>query len=68
MHLHRDLTGDSRYDALMETMAGALRFAATSESRDDKFYWAKATLGDLEVLVGTPLSVAAAYLEAIAKN
>jgi tetratricopeptide (TPR) repeat protein len=68
MHLHRDLTSDSRYDALMETMAGAVRFAATSESRADQIYWARATLGDLEVLVGTSPSVAAAYLEAIAKN
>jgi tetratricopeptide (TPR) repeat protein len=68
MHLHRDLTADSRYDALMETMAGAVRFAATSESREDQIYWARATLGDLEVLVGTSPSVAATYLEAIAKN
>jgi len=68
MHLHRDLTADSRYDALMETMAGAVRFAATSELRPDELYWAKATLGDLEVLVGTPSTVGTAYLEAIARN
>jgi tetratricopeptide (TPR) repeat protein len=68
MHLHRDLTGDSRYDLLMDTVAGAVRFGATSESREDQIYWARATLGDLEVLVGTPSSVASAYLEAIAKN
>ena len=31
-------------------------------------FWAKATLGDLEVLVGTPDTIKAAYKEAIAKN
>ena len=33
-----------------------------------QLFWAKATLGDLEVLVGTPDTVTAAYKEAIAKN
>src|SRR5206468_1837826 len=59
---------DPRYDALMDTMAGAVRFAAASESRDDQKFWAMATLGDLEVLIGTPPSVTTAYLEAIARN
>jgi hypothetical protein len=39
-----------------------------SESRDGQIYWARATLGDLEVLVGTPPSAAESYLEAVAKN
>jgi tetratricopeptide (TPR) repeat protein len=68
MHLYRDLTGDARYDAEMETMAGAVRFAAGSETDPDQVFWAKATLGDLEVLVGTPQTVTASYKEAIAKN
>jgi tetratricopeptide (TPR) repeat protein len=68
MHLYRHLTGDPRYDTEMETMAGAVRFAAGCESNPNEIFWAKATLGDLEVLVGTPLTVTAAYKEAIAKN
>jgi tetratricopeptide (TPR) repeat protein len=68
MHLYRHLTGDQRYDADMQTMAGAVRFAAGCESDPTQVFWAKATLGDLEVLVGTPRTVTDAYKEAIAKN
>ena len=68
MHLHRDLTSDPRYDAEMQTMAGAVRFAAAWESDPGLVFWAKATLGDLEVLVGTPVDVTNAYKEAVAKN
>jgi hypothetical protein len=49
-------------------MAGAIRFAAMCESDPNQIFWAKATLGDLEVLVGTARSVTEAYKEAIAKN
>ena len=68
MHLYRNLTDDKRYDAEMETMAGAVRFAADCESNPTEVFWAKATLGDLEVLVGTPGTVTEAYKEAVAKS
>jgi hypothetical protein len=67
MHLYRHLTGDQRYDTDMETMAG-VRFAAGCETDPTQVFWAKTTLGDLEVLVGTPRTVTDAYKEAIAKN
>lgn len=68
MHLFRHLTGNSHYDAEMAIMVGPVRFAAECETDPCQFYWSKATLGDLEVLVGTPESVHDAYKEAIAKN
>lgn len=68
MQLYRHLTSDSRYDHEMSPMAGAVRFAAECEPDEQQRFWSKATLGDLEVLVGTPETVKAAYKEAIAKN
>ena len=68
MHLHRHLINDPRYDREMNTMAGALRFAAESEPDEQQLFWSKMTLGDLEVLVGTPDATKAAYKEAFAKN
>jgi tetratricopeptide (TPR) repeat protein len=68
MHLYRYLTNDARYDRVMNTMAGAVRFAAESEPDRQQLYWSKATLGELEVLVGTPDTIKAAYKEALAKN
>jgi hypothetical protein len=68
MHVYRHLTGDDRYDAELNTMAGAVRFAAGCERDPSQVFWAKATLGDLEVLVGTPKTVSKAYKDAIAKN
>ncbi len=68
MHLYRHLTSDPRYDSIMANMAGAVRFAAESEPDDRQAFWAKATLGDLEVLTGTADTVKAAYKEAIAGN
>lgn len=68
MHLFQHLTGDGRYDPEMDTMSGAVRFAVGSESNPGQLYWAKATLGDLAVLVGTPRTVVDEYKEAIAKN
>lgn len=68
MHLYRHLTRDVRYDADIDTMAGAVRFAALCETDPYGEFYAKATLGDLETLVGTPESVTAAYKTAIAKN
>jgi len=49
-------------------MAGAVRFAAECESNEGQLFWSEATIGDLEVLAGTPETVKAAYKEAIAKN
>jgi tetratricopeptide (TPR) repeat protein len=68
MHLYRHLTNDTRYDAAMATMAGAVRFGAEGESDPYGVFWAKATLGDLEILVGTPPTVTDAYKIAVAKN
>jgi tetratricopeptide (TPR) repeat protein len=67
MHLHHDLTRDKRYDAEMDHMAGAVRFAAESELKRDPNYYASVTLGDLEVVVGSPETVTTAYLEAVAR-
>lgn len=66
MHLYRHLTADGRYDRDLAIMAGALRFAAENEDDAGQLFWAKATLGDLELLVGTPETVRSAYKEAIA--
>lgn len=68
MHLYRNLTNDPRYHKEMAAMAGAVRFAADCEPDQQQLFWSKGTLGDLEVLVGTPETVKAAYKEAIAKN
>ncbi len=68
MHLHRHLTHDARFDEEMESMTGAVRFAAEHEAKVHDLFWAKATLGDIELLVGTPDKVKSTYKEAIAKN
>ncbi len=68
MHLYRHLTNDSRYDSDATMMAGAVRFAASCATDERQQYWARATLGDLEVLAGTAQSACDAYQEAIAKN
>jgi tetratricopeptide (TPR) repeat protein len=66
MYLYHHLTKDSRYNADVTAMSGGIRWAARCESNPQEFFWAKATLGDLEVLTGTPASVTTAYKEAIA--
>lgn len=68
MHVYRHLTCGARYDREMAVLAGAVRFAAECETDERQLFWARATLGDLEVLVGTADTVKAAYKEAIAKN
>ncbi|MCB1856898.1 MAG: DUF4071 domain-containing protein [Gammaproteobacteria bacterium] len=68
MQLYTDLTGDSRYADEIQTMAGAVKFAAQVEPSPNQRFWSACTLGDLEVLVGTPDSVTSAYKEAIANN
>ncbi len=68
MHLYRDLTNDERYNKEMTTMAGAVRFAAECEPNEEQRFWALTTIGELEVLVGSPGTTIAAYKEAIAKS
>jgi len=68
IHLYRHLTNDTRYDREMAPMAGAVRFGAECEPDDRQRYWSQVTLGDLEVLVGTPDTVRATYKDAIARN
>ncbi len=68
MHLCRHLTNDARYDREMAAMAGAVRFGAECDVDGEQPFWPRVTLGDLEVLAGSPDSVKAAYKEAIAKN
>ena len=68
MHLDRHLTGDGRHDAEMDTMAGAVRFAAAHDTSESQRFWSRATLGDLEVLVGTKATATTAYKDAIARS
>jgi len=49
-----------------KAMAGAVRSAVECESSQS--FPGKATLGDLEILLGTPETVASVYKEAIAKS
>jgi tetratricopeptide (TPR) repeat protein len=65
MHLHRHLTGDARHDHELTTMAGAVRFAAQREPDPARIFRARISLGDLEVLTGTPENVKSAYRQAI---
>ena len=66
MHVFLSLTGDTRFFIEAKSMAGAVRYAA--ECEPGQSFWSKATLGDLEVLLGTPETVTSAYKEAIAKS
>lgn len=66
MHVFLSLTGDTRFFIEAKSMAGAVRYAAECEPAQS--FWSKATLGDLEVLLGTPETVTSAYKEAIAKS
>ena len=68
MHLFRHLTNDARYEREVAAMAGAVRFGAECEPDAGQRFWALVTLGDLEVLVGTPETVTATYKDAIARN
>ncbi len=68
MHLYQHLTGADSYRETLEVMAGAVRFAAECEEDAEHLYWARASLGDLQVLDGTPQSTEAAYKDAVAIN
>ena len=66
MHVFLYLTGDTRFFIEAKSMAGAVRYAA--ECEPGQSFWSKATLGDLEALLGTPDTVTSTYKEAIAKS
>jgi tetratricopeptide (TPR) repeat protein len=66
MHVFLFLTGDTRFFIESKSMAGAVRYA--TEYEPDQSFWSKATLGALEILLGTPETVTSAYKEAIAKS
>jgi tetratricopeptide (TPR) repeat protein len=66
MHVYLSLTGDTRFFIEAKAMAGAVRSAVECESSQS--FPGKATLGDLEILIGTPETVTSAYKEAIAKS
>jgi len=66
MHLYLSLTGDTRFFIEAKAMVGAVRSAVECESSQS--FRGKASLGDLEILLGTPDTVTSAYKEAIAKS
>ena len=68
MHLYRHLTAAPSYQDEIEVLPGAVRFAAQCEQDPEKRFWSRATLGDLQVLVGTPQTTEAAYKEAVAAD
>lgn len=68
MHLYEYLNNDDRYRDGMDVLAGAVRFSAQCEEGGEDLYWARASLGDLQVLVGTPQSTESAYKEAVVTN
>jgi tetratricopeptide (TPR) repeat protein len=66
-HLLLDLTGGTLPSLDSESLAGAVRWAATSAvEREQQKFWPLVTLGDLEVLVGDRPAVERAYRDAIA--
>jgi tetratricopeptide (TPR) repeat protein len=67
MHLYAHLTGDSEGTEKRKLMEGGIRWAVESTlSRDPKDYWARATLGELELLAGDGKAAAEAYKKAAA--
>jgi tetratricopeptide (TPR) repeat protein len=68
MRLYEFLNGSERYRERIDVMAGAVRYAAECEDDPAQRFWARATLGDLAVLTGTPAAVEHAYKAAIATH
>lgn len=64
MQLYQFLTKDDKYQEKIDILSGAIGFAAKVEND----FWSLVTLGDLEVLIGTPETVKKVYKTAIAKN
>ncbi|MBN1697972.1 MAG: DUF4071 domain-containing protein [Spirochaetales bacterium] len=70
IRLLHHLTGDESMFALYREMEGGIRWcircALSRETPECKDYWARATLGDLEVLCGDTAVVERAYKDAVA--
>ena len=64
MVLHDDLTGTDKYKYRINKIASTVKLAAKSEYK----FWSLITLGDWEVLFGTPQSVENAYKRALTKS
>lgn len=65
MLIHQFLCGSDSYADRARSMAGAVRFAAGCEEDSANRFWARATLADLELLLGTPESTRSAYKAAL---
>ncbi|MGE0820854.1 MAG: TRAFs-binding domain-containing protein [Candidatus Binatia bacterium] len=66
-HLLGHLTGNTDYRDELQAMEGGVRWAAQSAlARNPKNYWARVTLGDLEVVIGNKETVERAYKDAVA--
>lgn len=65
IHLSHELRINTPQDEHAESMAGAVQFAAECEADQNQWFWSKATLGDLQVLIGTTDTVTRAYKDAI---
>lgn len=68
MHLYCHLMGSPTYRDEIDVLPGAVRFAAQCEQDPEKRFWSHATLGELQVLMGTPQTAEAAYKEAVAAD
>lgn len=70
IRLLHHLTGDERQIPLSEAMEGGIRWciqsALSKETPQEKDYWARVTLGDLELLLGDTETVERAYKNAVA--
>ncbi|MEQ1529863.1 MAG: tetratricopeptide repeat-containing protein [Methylococcales bacterium] len=64
-YLYQNLTGNNPNPVPSATMAGAVQFAAECAADPQQWFWSKATLGDLQVLIGTADTVSRAYKDAI---
>jgi tetratricopeptide (TPR) repeat protein len=66
-HLLFHLTGKNGHTDERKAMEGGVRWAIHSAlAKNEKDYWARATLGDLEVLIGDKETVERAYKDAVA--
>jgi tetratricopeptide (TPR) repeat protein len=68
-HLLHSLVGEEDKEKATERMAmeGGVRWALTSAlTKDPKDYWARVTLGDLELLVGEKKTIERTYKDAVA--
>ena len=70
LHLRRHLTGSDEDPALRTELEGGVRWAVRSalskETNDDRDFWARVTLADLELATGERASVEKAYAHAVA--